>query len=103
MGGPVSFGKPYLVGEQGPELFVPGMSGRIEPNDTLRRLTSDGASAVASSSENTTTRGPVTIQNHWTIRPFDRGLNCRDLRRRSDLRFWAQGLTLQLRRVPDSL
>ncbi|MBR1131911.1 phage tail tape measure protein [Bradyrhizobium iriomotense] len=71
MGGPVSFGKPYLVGEQGPELFVPGMSGRIEPNDTLRRLTSDGASAVASSSENTTTPGPVTIQNHWTINGAD--------------------------------
>jgi hypothetical protein len=24
LGGPVSSGKPYLVGERGPELFVPG-------------------------------------------------------------------------------
>lgn len=31
-GGPVGAGKPYLVGEQGPELFVPGMSGAIIPN-----------------------------------------------------------------------
>jgi phage-related minor tail protein len=29
-GGPVSGGRPYLVGERGPELFVPGASGRIE-------------------------------------------------------------------------
>mgnify|MGYP003654098146 CR=1 FL=1 len=34
-GGPVSAGKPYLVGEKGPELFVPGASGGIVPNDQL--------------------------------------------------------------------
>lgn len=32
MGGPVSGGTAYLVGEQGPELFMPGSSGRIIPN-----------------------------------------------------------------------
>lgn len=32
MGGPVSAGTAYLVGEQGPELFMPGSSGRIIPN-----------------------------------------------------------------------
>lgn len=31
IGGPVSPGRPYLVGERGPELFVPTTSGRIEP------------------------------------------------------------------------
>lgn len=31
-GGPVSGGMPYLVGEEGPELFVPSMSGSIVPN-----------------------------------------------------------------------
>lgn len=31
-GGPVSAGKQYLVGEQGPELFVPNSSGEIIPN-----------------------------------------------------------------------
>ncbi len=30
IGGPVSPGRPYLVGERGPELFVPTASGRIE-------------------------------------------------------------------------
>jgi phage-related minor tail protein len=29
-GGPVSAGRPYLVGERGPELFVPSSSGRVE-------------------------------------------------------------------------
>ncbi|BAQ18302.1 phage tail length tape measure family protein [Methyloceanibacter caenitepidi] len=31
-GGPVSSGRAYLVGERGPELFVPGASGAIVPN-----------------------------------------------------------------------
>ncbi|MBK7251955.1 MAG: phage tail tape measure protein [Gammaproteobacteria bacterium] len=31
-GGPVSAGTPYLVGEAGPELFVPARSGSIVPN-----------------------------------------------------------------------
>ncbi|MHA7820395.1 MAG: tail tape measure protein [Erythrobacter sp.] len=31
-GGPVSPGRGYLVGENGPELFVPTTSGRISPN-----------------------------------------------------------------------
>ncbi len=35
MGGPVSSGMAYLVGEEGPELFVPGSSGTIVPNDQL--------------------------------------------------------------------
>jgi len=30
-GGPVARGKPYVVGEHGPELFVPAQSGSIEP------------------------------------------------------------------------
>lgn len=34
-GGPVSGGSPYIVGEQGPELFVPGMSGSIVPNGSM--------------------------------------------------------------------
>ena len=31
-GGPVSAGRPYRVGEGGPEMFVPSQSGRIEPH-----------------------------------------------------------------------
>jgi hypothetical protein len=35
MGGPVSSGRPYIVGEVGPELFVPSSSGNITPNSAL--------------------------------------------------------------------
>jgi TP901 family phage tail tape measure protein len=35
-GGPVTGGRSYIVGEVGPELFVPGTSGRIIPNSDLR-------------------------------------------------------------------
>jgi hypothetical protein len=35
MGGPVSGGSPYVVGEQGPELFVPHASGTIVPNNKM--------------------------------------------------------------------
>jgi hypothetical protein len=31
-GGPVQMGTPYLIGERGPELFVPGRSGTVIPN-----------------------------------------------------------------------
>lgn len=34
-GGPVSANTPYIVGEQGPELFVPGSSGSVVPNHAL--------------------------------------------------------------------
>jgi hypothetical protein len=35
-GGPVVGGQAYLVGEKGPEMFVPGASGAIIPNEQLR-------------------------------------------------------------------
>ncbi len=34
-GGPVSARSPYIVGERGPELFVPGRSGTVIPNDKM--------------------------------------------------------------------
>ena len=34
-GGPVSGGRPFLVGERGPELFVPGSNGNIVPNNAM--------------------------------------------------------------------
>lgn len=81
LGGPVSYGRPYLVGEQGPELFVPGMSGRIESNDKLRSLTSDGAAAVASSSESSTA---VSRTNTAQITVQVQGGNPNDVRRAAE-------------------
>lgn len=52
-GGPVSGGRPYIVGERGPELFVPGSSGTIVPNGGF------GGGGV-----NLTMTGPVTVVNN---------------------------------------
>ena len=44
-GGPVSANTPYIVGEVGPELFVPGGSGNIIPADKSAAMMSGGAGA----------------------------------------------------------
>ena len=41
-GGPVSGNSPYLVGERGPELFVPRSSGAIVPNHHLAGMMGGG-------------------------------------------------------------
>ncbi len=38
LGGPVNAGRTYLVGERGPELFTPGISGGIVPNNRMGSL-----------------------------------------------------------------
>lgn len=43
LGGPVQSGIPYLVGERGPEIFVPNKSGMIETNGSYRRLAAAGS------------------------------------------------------------
>lgn len=53
-GGPVSGGKTYLVGEQGPELFMPGGAGNIVPND---QLAATGGGTVAMTQYNTFNAG----------------------------------------------
>jgi len=49
-GGPVSAGSPYMVGERGPEMFVPSGSGKIVPNDQLGGGTSVVVNVDASGS-----------------------------------------------------
>lgn len=46
MGGSVMSNKPYLVGEKGPELFVPGASGAIIPNNKTMGAASGGGVVV---------------------------------------------------------
>ena len=45
-GGPVGMRKPYLVGERGPELFVPNQSGNIIPNHDLAGVGGGGTNIV---------------------------------------------------------
>jgi len=48
-GGPTAAGTPYLVGERGPELFVPGTSGGVMSNNDLRSaMNSQGGGAAGS-------------------------------------------------------
>ncbi len=43
-GGPVSMGRSYIVGEKGPELFVPSTAGRIVSNNAIGRNNSQAFS-----------------------------------------------------------
>jgi lambda family phage tail tape measure protein len=57
-GGPVTGNTPYVVGEKGPELFVPKSSGTIIPNDKMSGNQSSG--------------GPVTnVYNNYSISAID--------------------------------
>lgn len=49
VGGPVDFGQTYLVGEHGPELFRPNVSGTIVPSNQIR--TSSMSGGVGGSTE----------------------------------------------------
>ena len=49
-GGPVMKGGSYIVGERGPELFSPGVSGMITPNEMLHGSTSIVVNVDASGS-----------------------------------------------------
>lgn len=46
MGGPVTGGSPYLIGEKGPELFVPDVSGYVVPNSALTTNTRAGVGST---------------------------------------------------------
>jgi hypothetical protein len=65
-GGPVQAGSPYVVGERGPEVFVPRMPGLIVPNDRLER-TLVPSSTVGAEPRGLVINGPlianVTVQN----------------------------------------
>jgi hypothetical protein len=46
-GGPVNQNSPYIVGEEGPELFIPGKAGTIMSNDAF----TDAAAAMTGASQ----------------------------------------------------
>ena len=52
-GGPVIEGRPYIVGEEGEELFVPNESGEIVPNDELDTAMGDVANIEGTGGEDT--------------------------------------------------
>ena len=50
-GGPVNGGSPYMVGEKGPELFIPGVSGAISNNDQFEAARNAMGGSSSGSSE----------------------------------------------------
>jgi tape measure domain-containing protein len=48
-GGPVTSQQPYMVGERGPELFVPGTGGSVVNNSDLRSAMNGGSGASSGS------------------------------------------------------
>ena len=58
IGGPVQSDKPYVVGERGPEMFVPSRSGSIVPNDKM----SGGGGVVVNQTINVTTGVQQTVR-----------------------------------------
>lgn len=68
MGGPVSSGSTYLVGERGPELFTPAQSGNITPNSaiggniiTVNVQGADPQAVVRALQDYNRTAGPVPV------------------------------------------
>ena len=58
LGGPVQGQSPYLVGERGPELFIPNSSGNIIPNNQI----GGGAGVVVNQTINVTTGIQSTVR-----------------------------------------
>jgi hypothetical protein len=52
-GGPVKGGSPYIVGEKGPELFVPQNSGKIVPNNQLGTASTNAMTGPITNNYNT--------------------------------------------------
>jgi hypothetical protein len=52
-GGPVQEGTAYIVGERGPELFVPGVSGAIVPNEQIMPNKDKNSGTITGNSNNT--------------------------------------------------
>jgi len=58
IGGPVQAGSPYMVGERGPEMFVPNQSGSIIPNNQV----GGGSGVVVNQTINVTTGVQSTVR-----------------------------------------
>ena len=58
IGGPVQAGSPYMVGERGPEMFVPNQSGSIIPNNQV----GGGSGVVVNQTINVTTGIQSTVR-----------------------------------------
>jgi len=56
-GGPIKGGRPYIVGERGPELIIPNQNGTVIPNNKL-----GGGAVVVNQTINVTTGIQQTVR-----------------------------------------
>lgn len=61
-GGAMMRGKPYLVGERGPELFVPSVAGNLKNGNDTRSMMGGGAAIVVNQSLNFSTGVVPTVR-----------------------------------------
>lgn len=64
-GGPVIGGTPYIVGEVGPELFVPSVSGSIVPNNKLSSSKQAGSTGGSTTPINMNIRVELDGRKVW--------------------------------------
>lgn len=60
-GGPVSGGRPYWVGEEGPELFVPKVAGRVVPTEDLAPSTAFAPMMMAAPTAPPSVPAPLSL------------------------------------------
>ena len=69
-GGPVMANKPYVVGEQGPELFVPNSAGSIMTNASLNRNAGGDSGMGATVTNNYITNNISAIDSRSVAQMF---------------------------------
>lgn len=77
-GGPVSAGKAYLVGERGPEMFMPAMSGSITPNgavgNVIVNVNNQGGAPLQVSGQRQSVGADGTVTIDLMVRAVEAGL-----------------------------
>ncbi len=100
-GGPVSAGSPYVVGEHGPELFVPGRNGSVVSNSGLRdamgAAPGSGGSPVLNMSFQTTSIGGVEYVSRDQLEAA-----MAETRRQATRDGASRGMTMTLDRIKQS-
>ena len=67
-GGPVSGNQPYIVGERGPELFVPGVSGSVVSNaDTRAALAQQATNRQMNAGGSAMQQKPIEVKYESTV------------------------------------
>jgi len=82
-GGPVFQGAPVLVGERGPEIFVPNKSGTIVPNSGIGGMTfapTTNIDARGSAMDESQFRQILAVNNRALMKQIDRALPARQQR-----------------------